>query len=97
MAHPKYWKKEWMGGAVDFGAAEKELARLKEAGLDGLESVYQANTQEENVGFTLAADRAGLLKTAGSDFHGANKPGIPLGMDIDERFISPFLEAMGIA
>ena len=94
MAHPKYWKKEWLAAGPDMKEAVREFSRLKECGLDGLEAVYQANTQAENVAFTLAADRTGLLKTAGSDFHGANKPGIQIGMDVDARFISPFLAAL---
>jgi hypothetical protein len=50
---------------------------------------------EENVGFLRVADRLGLLKSAGSDFHGANKPAIPLGMEVSEAFISPLLERLG--
>ena len=46
--------------------------------------------------FTRIAGRVGLLKTAGSDFHGANKPTIPLGMDVEESFIAPFLAALNL-
>jgi len=95
MAHPKYWRREWMAAGPDYAAAGRELARLKEAGLDGLETHYRANLMEENVGFLRVADRLGLLKSAGSDFHGANKPAIPLGMEVSEAFISPLLERLG--
>ena len=96
MAHPKYWRRDWKVVGPDFAAAERELARLKEVGLDGLEARYQANTPEEDVNFTRIAERVGLLKTAGSDFHGANKPTIPLGMDVEESFIAPFLAALNL-
>lgn len=95
MAHPKYWRRAWRAAGPEYADAERELARLKEAGLDGLESLYQANTQGENLQFTRIADRLGLLKTAGSDFHGRNKPAIPLGMEVSEQFIGPFLDALG--
>ena len=95
MAHPRYWRRDWKTSGCDFAAAERELAALKERGLDGLESLYQANTGEENVAFTRMALRLGMLTTAGSDFHGANKPLIPLGMDVSESFIRPFLERVG--
>ncbi|MBR4894658.1 MAG: PHP domain-containing protein [Kiritimatiellae bacterium] len=92
MAHPKFWKREWKTSGVDLAAAEKELFRLKEAGLDGLEALYQANTPGENVDFIRIAEKVGLLKTAGSDFHGASKPDISFGMEVSESFIAPFLE-----
>ena len=94
MAHPKFWRRSWRETGCDFAAAGRELARLKEAGLDGLEALYQANTAEENVGFTRLCTSLGLLKSAGSDFHGANKPDIPLGMDVTERFVAPLLERL---
>lgn len=96
MAHPRYWRREWRTTGPEYADAERELARLKEAGLDGLECLYQANTVEENIAFTRIADRLGLLKSAGSDFHGANKPTIPLGMEVEGGFIGPLLEALGI-
>ena len=95
MAHPKFWRNEWKYAGSDFPTAERELRRLKEAGLDGLEARYQANSPCEDVTYTLIADRVGLLKTAGSDFHGTNKPTIPLGMEVEDGFIRPFLEALG--
>ena len=94
MAHPKYWRADWKTTGCDFAAAERELAALKERGLDGVESLYQANTNEENVAFTRIATKLDYLKTAGSDFHGANKPTIPLGMEVSEEFIAPVLERL---
>ena len=69
---------------------------VKEMGLDGIESLYQANTVEENIAFTRLADKLKLMKTAGSDFHGSNKANITLGMEVQESFIAPFLEAVNL-
>lgn len=94
MAHPKYWRNDWKTTGSDYVAAERELAALKERGLDGVEALYQANTNEENIAFTRIATKLGYLKTAGSDFHGSNKPTIPLGMEASEEFIAPMLERL---
>ena len=94
MAHPKYWRTDWKTSGPDYVAAERELAALKERGLDGVEALYQANTNEENIAFTRIATKLGYLKTAGSDFHGSNKPTIPLGMEVSEEFIAPVLERL---
>lgn len=97
MAHPRYWCDAWKREGCDFAAAERELARLRASGLDGLEALYQANTPEENVEFVRIADRTGLLKTAGSDFHGAAKVNVTMGMEVSRSFISPFLDALSLA
>jgi len=94
MAHPKYWQRDWKYVGCDFAKAERGLAELKEKGLDGVEALYQANTPEENVAFVRMADALGYLKTAGSDFHGANKPDIPLGMEVSESYAAPLFERL---
>lgn len=94
MAHPKYWRRYWKDTGPEFDAARRGFGELKEMGLDGVESLYEANTVEENIGFTRLADEFGFLKTAGSDFHGENKPTIALGMQVTESFIAPFLERL---
>ena len=94
MAHPRYWRDEWKRSGCDFATAERGLAALREKGLDGVEALYQANTGEENVEFVRLATRLGYLKSAGSDFHGANKAAIPLGMDVSEDYIKPLLERL---
>ena len=89
MAHPKYWTK-------DSRMLREGLAKLKEAGLDGIEAVYQANELEETVDHLRSARELGLCVTAGSDFHGANKPTIPLGMNVENEreFLAPFFECL---
>ena len=96
MAHPKYWRREWKTQGCDFATARRELPAVQEKGLDGLETLYQANRPEEDVEFTRMADALGLVKSAGSDFHGANKPTIPLGMDVGDSFAAPLLERLGL-
>jgi len=95
MAHPKFWRDAWKNSAPDFERAGRELAALKECGLDGIEAFYSANTPQENAKFAGIAERLGYLASAGSDFHGANKPGIELGIDVPERLIAPLLERLG--
>ena len=94
MAHPKYWRRDWSVAGPDYAAAERALAELREMGLDGLEALYQANTVEESVRFSRLADSVGLVKSAGSDFHGTNKPQIALGMEVRSDFIAPLLERL---
>ena len=89
MAHPRYWTK-------DPQLLREGLARLKARGLDGLEAVYQANEPDETIDHLRAAKELDLCVTAGSDFHGANKPEITLGMTVDDEraFMAPFLERL---
>ena len=96
MAHPKYWRRRWKVTGPEFADAERGLARLKEVGLDGVEAIYQANSPRENVEFTRIAERLGYLCSAGSDFHGSNKPSITFGMQVDETYISPLLERLNL-
>lgn len=96
MAHPKYWRRGWKFSGPEFSDAERELARLKEAGLDGVEAVYQANTPQEDVEFSRIAAKLGLLASAGSDFHGSNKPTIALGMNVSESLVAPLMERLGL-
>ncbi len=89
MAHPKYW-------TSDLKMLRNGLAELKANGLDGIEAIYQANTQGETVDHLLIAKELDLIVTAGSDFHGLNKPTITLGMQVDddEKIIAPILRRL---
>ena len=72
------------------------LEELIELGLDGVEAVYQANLPLETPMHLRLARAAGLAVTAGSDFHGANKSAITLGMDVEdeESFLAPLFAAL---
>jgi len=74
LAHPKYMEYPTEEGL------RAELARLKEAGLDGLECYYSQHSEEETRQYLRLAETFGFLVTSGSDFHGVSKPDVPLGV-----------------
>ena len=57
----------------------KEIGRLVEEGLGGLEAYNSCQNREEAQAYTRLANRFNLFVTGGSDFHGANKPDVELG------------------
>ncbi len=59
---------------------ESLIAHLKEAGLDGMETLYSTYTEGETRQMKSLAKKYGLLESGGSDFHGANKPTIDLAI-----------------
>ena len=89
MAHPRFW-------TSDARLLAEGFSRLRDLGLDGVEAVYQANLPLETPMHLRLARAAGLAVTAGSDFHGANKSAITLGMDVEdeESFLAPLLAAL---
>lgn len=72
LAHPMFYK-----------FSEEEIEQLtaicKEAGADGIETIYSRNTEEQEQATRQLAARYHLKMTGGSDFHGTNKPDIALG------------------
>lgn len=89
LAHPRFWSQDERMLADGF-------ARLKSAGLDGVEAVYQANMPLETPMHLRLAHEAGLAVTAGSDFHGSNKNSVSLGMKVEDEatFLAPLFEAL---
>jgi predicted metal-dependent phosphoesterase TrpH len=69
----------------------KDLADLGLAGLEVIHSDHDAATIEK---LSALADRFGLLKTGGSDFHGSNKPQIRLGLAGTRRIPRILFEAL---
>lgn len=57
---------------------EKLVAELKEAGLMGIEAIYSTYVASEERQIRYLAQKYHLLISGGSDFHGANKPGLDL-------------------
>lgn len=55
------------------------IVRLKEFGLDALESEYSSFSKVDKQKYRKLAKKHGLLVTGGSDFHGANREGVDLG------------------
>jgi len=55
------------------------MADLQRQGLEGLEGYYGEYRASEQKYFLALANRLGMVVTGGSDYHGANKPGLRLG------------------
>lgn len=72
LAHPRYLK-------MTEAELNEALDRLMAAGLAGLEVYYSQHTAADVQLYDRIAQERGLLVTGGSDFHGQNKPHIPLG------------------
>ncbi len=71
---------------------KKFVRKVIALGFDGIECDYATFPMELNAPWHSLANELNLLKTAGSDFHGSKKPGIPLGasaISLDES--NPFV------
>jgi predicted metal-dependent phosphoesterase TrpH len=73
------------------GLDEKDLGgfleELRSAGLWGLECVSSHCSSEDAFKYLGIAERYSLFPTAGSDFHGRNRPGVTLGVSVSETFL----------
>lgn len=56
------------------------IQEMKSEGMCGIEAIYSENTPEDEAHFRELTADFGLLVSGGSDFHGANKPHIKLGV-----------------
>lgn len=74
LAHPKYLRDH---NADRLSAL---LRKLEAVGLKGVEVYYTTHTPEETDLYLRLAREYSLLITGGTDFHGANKPEIELGV-----------------
>jgi predicted metal-dependent phosphoesterase TrpH len=74
LAHPKYLKID------DPAQLRTQLARFKEMGLDGIEVFYFRHTEAETALYQQLAHDLGFVISGGSDFHGASKPHVKLGV-----------------
>lgn len=79
----------------------KQLDELIHSGIQGLECYYSRYSQED-ISFLLeAAKKHHLLVSAGSDYHGDNKPNLHIGklseddMDVDEKYLS-LVQGLGL-
>ncbi len=74
---------------------EKMICFLKSLGLEGIEAMYSTYTDADQLYVLKLASRFGLLKSGGSDFHGANKPSIALGTGCGRLCVpDAYLESM---
>jgi hypothetical protein len=63
---------------LSFEEAERLIAELARAGLDGVEALYSRHSPRERSVYAEMASRLGLLVTGGSDYHGSYKPDIDI-------------------
>lgn len=63
------------------------VSTLKEAGLMGIEVLYSTYTNQDERDMFRLAEKYSLLPSGGSDFHGANKPGLDLGCGYGKLFV----------
>ena len=68
LAHPVYLENDAL------------IERFVKEGLGGLEVYHSGHSPEQVRHYEQIADRLKLLKTGGSDYHGAPKEGVPVGM-----------------
>jgi 3',5'-nucleoside bisphosphate phosphatase len=61
------------------GALVEVVVELAEAGLTGVEAFYGSYSPDERRMLVDVAERAGLVATGGSDFHGTFKPDLSVG------------------
>ncbi|WP_320171605.1 PHP domain-containing protein [Maridesulfovibrio sp.] len=66
---------------------EKEIHRLKELGLEGIEVYYSSHTVEMTGFIKKMAKKYDLQPSGGSDFHGYVKPDIHLGKGAGNLFV----------
>lgn len=71
LAHMHYLK-------LELPELKQLLIRLKNAGLMGAEAIYTEYTPKQTEEYTNLIEELSLLKSGGSDFHGAMKPQITL-------------------
>ena len=72
-AHPMQWRKQ------NFAQVAHELKGLADVGLDAVEVLHSDHRDSLVAELEGLADRFGLLKTGGSDYHGGAKRWITLG------------------
>ncbi len=72
VAHPG----RFAGGKFQWDEA---MADLQRKGLEGFEAFYGEYAAGQQSYFTALAARLGMVMSGGSDYHGANKPGLALG------------------
>lgn len=73
---------------------ERIVKDLLDVGLAGLEVIHSDHDAAHVKKYESLADRLGLLKTGGSDFHGSNKHNIDLGMANGRRVPREWFDAL---
>ncbi len=79
LCHPFTLGFDVPGSAASRQRFESWLTQLAGRGLDAVEARYGSYTAKQERYFSAAAERAGLLPSGGSDFHGTIKPSVKVG------------------
>ena len=66
---------------------DRLVSSLKTEGLMGIEAFYSTYTNQDVRDMLRLAEKYDLLLSGGSDFHGANKPGLDLGCGYGKLFV----------
>jgi predicted metal-dependent phosphoesterase TrpH len=93
LAHPVWLERVGEG-------IQRLCSRLKEAGLQGIEAHYSTHSPDQTSEYLETARRLDLLVTGGSDFHGATKPDIEVGvgrggLTVPTKLLEPLRKAAG--
>ena len=78
---------------LSWGKLPAVIAQFKEQGLVGIEAWHSGARYGECIRLQALAESLGLIVTAGSDFHGANRKDVHLGrtttnLPIEDRFFT---------
>lgn len=88
LAHPSQLRTE------NDSQLERTVKDLADLGLAGLEVIHSDNSEAMVAKYTALANKHGLLKTGGSDFHGSNKKDIALGVANGRRVPREFFDSL---
>lgn len=88
LAHPSQLRTE------NDAQLERMVKDLADLGLAGIEVIHSDNSEAMIAKYSALADRYGLLKTGGSDFHGTNKKDIALGVANGHRVPREFFDKL---
>jgi predicted metal-dependent phosphoesterase TrpH len=88
LAHPTQLRTE------NDAQLERIVKDLKDVGLAGIEVIHSDHDAALVEKYSKLADRFGLIKTGGSDFHGINKKDIRLGIANGRRIPREFFDAL---
>jgi len=88
LAHPSQLRTE------NDAQLDRTIKDLADLGLAGVEVIHSDNSEAMVAKYSALANRYGLLKTGGSDFHGTNKKDISLGTANGRRIPREFFDAL---
>ena len=80
LSHPFLYK-------LDDSQIEDTIQTLVDYGLMGIEAIYSSHTAQQTELAKFWADKYNLVVTGGSDFHGANRPAVDVGIGRGNLFV----------